>query len=40
MNQYERLFDYVTTQNDLAVAFEQLALGTIKPIKILAPAWK
>jgi alcohol dehydrogenase len=30
----ERLFDYVTTQNDLAVAFQQLALGTIKPIKI------
>jgi alcohol dehydrogenase len=31
----ERLFDYVSTQNDLIATFEQLAMGTISPIKVL-----
>jgi alcohol dehydrogenase len=31
----ELIFDYVTTQHDLAATFEQLALGTIKQIKVL-----
>jgi alcohol dehydrogenase len=31
----ERLFDYVTTHNDLITAFEQLATGRISPIKVL-----
>jgi alcohol dehydrogenase len=31
----ELIFDYVTTQHDLAATFEQLALGTISPIKVL-----
>jgi len=31
----ESLFAYVTTQKDLIATFEQLALGTISPVKIL-----
>ena len=30
-----QVFDYVTTQHDLAATFEQLALGTISPAKVL-----
>ena len=31
----ELIFDYVITQYDLAATFEQLALGTISPLKVL-----
>jgi alcohol dehydrogenase len=31
----ELIFDYVTTQHDLAATFEQLALDTISPTKVL-----
>lgn len=30
----ERLFDYVTTRNELAATFDQLASGTITPVKV------
>ncbi|HEX6484546.1 MAG TPA: hypothetical protein VF043_37350 [Ktedonobacteraceae bacterium] len=32
---FETLFDYITTQNDLAATFAQLATGKISPIKVL-----
>ncbi len=31
----EKLFDYATTQHDLAATFEQLALGTLNPMKVV-----
>lgn len=31
----EKLFDYVTTRNELAATFDQLASGTIQPVKVL-----
>ncbi|HZU67872.1 MAG TPA: hypothetical protein VFA09_11405 [Ktedonobacteraceae bacterium] len=31
----EKLFDCITTKNKLADTFEQLAMGTISPVKAL-----